>query len=358
MPIDHLGELFIRCEPLPLQTRPPILEEAPRPALALVVPELAEGFLQYVGRVQPLVRRQQQLERSPAFQAEVFVVREQRVFLPLDEASTFAVKPRVFGLTDLVERLAQMTHDVELVEQHCRLRCPFARRVAERLPHIHHRQANAAALFRAQPVVELRHARLRAILPAEPDRPPADQIAHHDTVAMALADRDLVDADRLGPRSARAGELGLHVLLLQRLDRIPVELQLLGDVLDRRLPTALAHVMRKALRIERVVRQKIEPLALHLAATTALHPPDLNFQKDARVTARQIANLPYAPVVPTRMHPPTAPANRFFARRASVMMRAFGSPKTPRTVGWGRKPGNVYVSHRRRCRFDELAIGK
>src|SRR5665811_894501 len=157
---------------------------------------------------------------------------------------------------------------------------------------------------------------------------------------------------------ARAGELGFHVLLLQRLDRIPVELQLLGNVLDRRLPTALAHVMGKALRIERVVRQEIEPLALHLAATAASHPPDLNLQEDARVAARQITNLPYTPVVPTRMNSPAAPANRFFARRASVMMRAFGSPKTPRTVGWGRKPGNMYVSHRRRCRFDELAIGK
>src|ERR1019366_7579320 len=53
MPIDHLGEFFIRCEPLPLQARAPVLEEAPRPALALVVPELAEGFFQNVGRVQP-----------------------------------------------------------------------------------------------------------------------------------------------------------------------------------------------------------------------------------------------------------------------------------------------------------------
>ena len=114
----------------------------------------------------------------------------------------------------------------------------------------------------------------------------------------------------------------------------------------------------KALRIERVVRQEIEPLALHLAATAASHPSDLNLQEDARVAARQIANLPYTPAVPTRMNSPAAPANRFFARRASVMMRAFGSPKTPRTVGWGRKPGNVYMSHRRRCRFDELAIGK
>ena len=358
MPIDHLGKLFIRCEPLPLQARAPVLEEAPRPALALVVPKLAEGFLQNVGRVQALVRRQQQRERSLALQAKVLVACEKRVFLSLDEAPTFAADPRVFGLADLVERLAQMAHDVKLVEQDRRLRRPFARRVAKRLPHVHHRQANAVALLLAQPVVELRHARLRAILPAEPDRPPADQVAHHDTVAMALADRDLIDADRLGPRPARESELGLHVLLLQRLDRIPVELQFLGNVLDRRLPTALAHVMGKALRIERVVRKEIEPLAFHLAATAASHPPDLNLQEDARVATRQIANLPYTPVVPTQMNSPAAPANRFFARRASVMMRAFGSPKTPRTVGWGRKPGNVYVSHRRRCRFDELAIGK
>src|ERR1019366_7009778 len=99
-----------------------------------------------------------------------------------------------------------------------------------------------------------------------------------------------------------------------------------------------------------------EPLAVPLAATAASHPPDLDPQEDARVAARQIATPPYTPVVPTQMNPPAAPAGRFFARRASVMRRAFGSPKIPRTVGWGRKPGNVYVSHRRRRRFDELAI--
>src|ERR1019366_4063723 len=113
---------------------------------------------------------------------------------PLDETPTFAADPRVFGLADLVERLAQMAHDVEFVEQDCRLQRPFARRVAKRLPHVHHRQANAVGLLLAQPIVELRHARLRAILPAEPDWPAADQVVHHDTVAMALADRDLIDA--------------------------------------------------------------------------------------------------------------------------------------------------------------------
>src|SRR5262245_23980952 len=38
------------------------------------------------------------------------------------------------------------------------------------------------------------------------------------------------------------------------------------------------------------------------------------------------------------------------------MTRAIGSPKTPHTVGSGRKPGKQYASHSRRLRFDRPAI--
>ena len=40
------------------------------------------------------------------------------------------------------------------------------------------------------------------------------------------------------------------------------------------------------------------------------------------------------------------------------MMRAFGSPKTPRTVPSGRKPGNAYASHSRRFRLLAAPIEK
>ena len=232
------------------------------------------------------------------------------------------------------------------------------RHVAKRLPHVHHRQANAAALLLAQPVVELRHARLGAVLAAEPDRAPANQIAHHDAVGVALADRDLVDADRLGAGRARLGQLRPHVLLLQRLDRVPVEVELLGNVLDRGLTAAPAHVVGKALGIERVVGQEVQPLALHVPATLAPHAPHLELQVDARVATRQIANAPRASVVPARVRSTAAAAERFFERRTRVMTRAFGSPNTPRTVGCGRNPGKAYASHSRRCRFAELAIRK
>jgi hypothetical protein len=43
-------------------------------------------------------------------------------------------------------------------------------------------------------------------------------------------------------------------------------------------------------------------------------------------------------------------ASRFFERRLSLMMRAFGSPKMPRTVASGRNPGIAYASHNRRFR--------
>ncbi len=48
----------------------------------------------------------------------------------------------------------------------------------------------------------------------------------------------------------RAGELRAHVPLLQRIDRIPVEVEPLGNILDGGLATAPPHLAGKALGIE------------------------------------------------------------------------------------------------------------
>src|SRR5450759_1094283 len=159
-------------------------------------------------------------------------MRKQRVLLALDVASILATESAVLGLAHLVERIAQMAQYVELVVQDRRLRCTLYRHVVKRLPHVHHRQANAPGLLLSQPVVEQRHARLFAVLSPKPDRAPSNQIAHPDAVGMALADRDLVDADGFGSWPAHAGELRAHVLLLQSLDRLPVKIEFLGNVLD------------------------------------------------------------------------------------------------------------------------------
>src|ERR1700736_96487 len=71
MTIDHLGEFLIRREPLPLEACAPVLEEAPCPAFAFVAPQLAEAFLENIGRVEPSVGRQQHLQRLLAVEREV-----------------------------------------------------------------------------------------------------------------------------------------------------------------------------------------------------------------------------------------------------------------------------------------------
>jgi len=142
------------------------------------------------------------------------MARQQIVLLALDEASILATEAGVFGLAHLVERLAEMAHDVKLVEQDRGLWRFILRDVAERLPHVHHGEPDFTALFRAQPIVEHHHTGLGTIRATEPDRSFANQVADHDAIAVALADRDLVNADRARTRRASTLKLGAHVLHL------------------------------------------------------------------------------------------------------------------------------------------------
>jgi len=86
MAVDHVGEALVWLEALPLEAGTPVVEEAAGPALAAIVPELAEGLLEQVGGVEPLVGGEQQGKRALAVEAEVLVVRQQGVLLALDEA--------------------------------------------------------------------------------------------------------------------------------------------------------------------------------------------------------------------------------------------------------------------------------
>src|SRR6202035_4462331 len=102
----------------------------------------------------------------------------------------------------------------------------------------------------------------------------------------------------------------------------------------------------------------IQPFALHCATTAARHAPHFDFEKNPKSCARQVANLSHPPVVPAVPDPPATATNRFFERRSSRTIRTSGSPNTPRTVAFARKPANEYPSDRRRGRFPDLAISQ
>src|SRR5216683_1606152 len=146
--LNHRGKSLIGRQALPLQGRPPVLEEAPRPALAAIAPELPERFFEQVRRVEPLVGGEQGLQGPPAIQGEVLTMREERVFLALDEAPILSRETRVLALADEVEGDAEVSQDMELVEEDTRLRRMVAGRGAERFPHVHHRHPDVPAFPR------------------------------------------------------------------------------------------------------------------------------------------------------------------------------------------------------------------
>src|SRR5215475_12948094 len=115
MVLDHLRKFLIGSKPLPFERCLPVLKEAPRPAFALVAPQLTKGLLKQVGGIESLVDTKQGLERVAAFKGKVLPARQKRVLLPLDEASVFAHKPPILAFSNSIQRLAQMAHHMKLV---------------------------------------------------------------------------------------------------------------------------------------------------------------------------------------------------------------------------------------------------
>jgi hypothetical protein len=353
--LDQGGKLLVGLQALPFQRGTPVVEEAPSPSWLLVTPELLERFLQHVSRVQSLVGVEQQLQRFLSREGEVAPARQQGILLALDEATPRAGEPAVFALADLVQGILQMTQHVKLVVDNQSLGSMglLEGGGAERLPHVHDGKPEFARFFGAKPGKELVHARLGAILAAEPNGPAADQVADHDAVAVPFADGDFVDADSPGRRLAGAAKLLVHVLLVQLLDRVPIQEQVLRHRLDRRVPAASSHEDGETLGVERIVGQPVQTFGLHGAAPRALDTTNEEVEIDAPVAAGEVAHSARSLIVEGRRHLSTAATNRFFSRRWSVRTTAQESPKIPWTVAKGSKPGKRYTS--RSCRVVGIA---
>jgi len=117
-----------------------------------------------------------------------------------------------------------------------------------------------------------------------------------------------------------------------------------GEISNRRSPTTATDEESKSLGVERILGQPRQFFLLHLAATPAPNTPHFDLEKNARVGTGKVAHEAQLVVVERTVGRAADTANRFFPRRESRTMRAFGSPRTPGMVDWGRKPGNRYAS--------------
>ena len=179
-------------------------------------------------------------------------------------------------------------------------------------------------------------------------RPPGDQVADDNAIDMAFAHRDLVDADHHRRGRSCLCQLRPHVLLLQVLDRMPVQSQLARHIAHRSPTAPSPDVHRKALRVARIVGQKRQTLQLHSATATTVHTSRLELQNHPIAATAQVAHAPAPTVVPASARLAAAAAMRFFERRSRLTISVPAAPSTSRIVARGRNPGYLYTSDNRR----------
>ena len=208
----------------------------------------------------------------------------------------------------------------------------LTRSVFKGFPHVHDRKPYPLEFRGSERFIEELQALLRTVGSSEPDGPFPLQIADHDPVGVPLTDRDFVNADNLGPGIPRTTEFLPHVMLFQSVDRLAVQMQLSGNILDRGGTATLANIKGKPFGVERIVGQEGKLLLLHIAAPSAQNTPDLQFEVDARVATGEVADQAELAVVEGPVCRTATSADCFFCRRVKQMARALGSPKIPDTV--------------------------
>src|SRR5262245_53687147 len=133
MAIDHFGELLVRPQALPLQTLPPVLEEAAGPALALVAPDepndaceritkhTEQWFLRTEARKPVRVQQTRSLRRSrhpkimPDFEGPTKSRKPSngaasRQVVPLKSPTRFREDP--YNLSRILRRAGRMIHSL------------------------------------------------------------------------------------------------------------------------------------------------------------------------------------------------------------------------------------------------------
>src|SRR6266571_4998099 len=327
-----------------------MVKEMPCPPFLLITPQLPKRLLEQIGSMEAFVDRQQFLQGLTSLKRQVLTAGEQGILLAFDELAVLALEPGVFRLAHFVQGLAQVAQHVEFVEQDGRLRRMgrLEGGGAEGLPHVHDRQSDLVALLGSQLLVEQIPTGLRALFAPEPEYPSALQVTHHDPVLVPLLDREFINPDHSRTGQPGSPQLFSHVLLLQLLDRVPVQPQFPGHRLNRGSPTAPAHAPGKAFGVQGSVGQPRQLLLFHLATALAVHPPDLHLQVDPCVPTGEVPYPARLVIVERAVNAPTGATDSFFPRRWSRKIRPLGAPKTPQTVALGRKPGKRYVSARRR----------
>jgi len=172
----------------------PPLEEAPRPAFAVVGVEVHEVVLEQHRPVELAVGADLLFEHLLVFRGPTLRGFQHRKAGVAQIAPGLGIGVASKLPADLGDRVVEMAHDVEAVENDARLRCLLAQHDQVRLPHVGADRLELSRSLRPQASEEAQQGLDLAVL-ARPHDPAAEVVDDHGEVLVVPTVADLVHPD-------------------------------------------------------------------------------------------------------------------------------------------------------------------
>jgi len=228
------------------------------PCPGSVGPDVFEFVFEDHHRIDGFVQLEQLFEVFSFFRfSDIPPIFQQKIFGALEDVFVGLGGFPVFAVTHFIDDLVELGYHVEEIEDDLDMGNLALYGQDIGIPHVHHNGFQLFSLFGC-------HAREESLqcpgfsVFAHPNHSPGLVVENHRQVAVAFADGDLVYGQNTEPLTIGYPVVSLQKLLIDSLDRFPVQVQMTRHLLDSHKSAELVNVTRQSLGHPQIRIEKIE----------------------------------------------------------------------------------------------------
>ena len=257
-----------------------------------VGPDVFEFVFEDQHRIDDFVQPEQLFQVLPIFRlADIHPVFQQKIFGALKDFLVGLGGFPVFAVTHFIDNPVELGHHMEEVENDLDMRDLGPNGQDIGIPHVHHYRFQLLSLFGSHTREESPKGAGFAVF-AYPNHTPSLVVQNHRQIAAAFADGDFVDSQDAKPLIICLSILSLQELLIDGLDRFPVQPQMTGYFLDGHDLREFENITRQSLGHPQVRIEKAELLDGDLLAVHTDDLPVLQTNPDPCRTKVQVSDPP------------------------------------------------------------------
>ena len=223
-----------------------------------VGPDVFEFLFEDHHRINGFVQLEQLFEVFSFFRlSDIPPIFQQKIFGALEDVFVVLGGFPVFAVTHFIDDLVELGYYVEEIEDDLDMRDFLLDGFDIGIPHVHHNGFQLFSLFGC-------HAREESLqcpgfsVFAHPNHSAGLVVENHRQVAVAFADGHFVYGQDAKPLTIGYPVVSLQKLLIDSLDRFPVQVQMMGHLLDSHEFAKLVNVTRQSLGHPQIRIEQIE----------------------------------------------------------------------------------------------------